>query len=53
MARASGFDPVAILGLLGAVLAARSGGAGSEAALAVGQGIAVTRQIAYTRQLEL
>jgi predicted Zn-dependent protease len=52
MVRASGIDPVAILGLLGAVLAARSG-AGSEAALALGQGIAVTRQIAYTRQLEL
>ena len=52
MARSSGLDPVSILGILGAVLAARSG-AGAQAAAAVGQGIAVTRQIAYTRQLEM
>ena len=52
MARMSGFDPVSLLGILGAVLAARSG-AGAQAAAAVGQGIAVTRQIAYTRQLEM
>jgi predicted Zn-dependent protease len=52
MARMSGPDPVALLGMLGAILAARSG-AGAQAAAAVGQGIAATRQIAYTRQLEM
>jgi predicted Zn-dependent protease len=41
------------LGLLGAVLAARSGAGGAQAAAVLGQGIAVTRQIAYTRQLEM
>src|ERR1051325_208922 len=51
-ARASGLDPISILGMLGAVLAARSG-AGAQAAATVGQGIALTRQIAYTRQLEM
>src|SRR5215467_11476404 len=53
MARMSGLDPVSLLGMLGAMLAARSGGAGAQAAAAVSQGLAVTRQIAYTRQLEL
>jgi len=52
MARMSGLDPVSLLGLLGVVLAARSG-AGAQAAGAVGQAIAATRQIAYTRQLEM
>ncbi len=52
MVRMSGPDPVAILGMLGAVAAARSG-AGSQAALMVGEGISATRQIAYTRQLEM
>ena len=53
MARMSGLDPIALLGMLGAVLAARSGAAGAQAAAAVSQGLSVTRQIAYTRQLEL
>jgi beta-barrel assembly-enhancing protease len=52
MVRMSGLDPVSILGILGAVAAARSG-AGSEAALMVGQGISAARQIGYTRQLEM
>ncbi len=52
MARMSGMDPVGLLGLLGAVLAAKSG-AGAQAAAAVGQGIAAMRQISYTRQLEM
>ncbi|HWX76133.1 MAG TPA: M48 family metalloprotease [Candidatus Acidoferrales bacterium] len=53
MARMSGIDPISVLGLLGAVLAARSGASGAQAAAVLGQGIAVTRQIAYTRQLEM
>jgi len=53
MARMSGLDPITVLGLLGAVLAARSGAGGAQAAAVLGQGIAVTRQIAYTRQLEM
>ena len=53
MARMSGLDPIALLGMLGAVLAARSGAAGAQAAAAVSQGLSVTRQIAYTRQLEM
>ncbi len=52
MVRMSGPDPISILGLLGAVAAARSG-AGSEAAIALSEGIAATKQIAYTRQLEM
>jgi beta-barrel assembly-enhancing protease len=52
MARMSGLDAVSLLGMLGALLAARSG-AGAQAAVAVGQGIAATRQIAFTRQLEM
>jgi predicted Zn-dependent protease len=52
MARMAGPDPIALLGLLGAMLAARSG-AGAEAAAALGQGIAAARQIAYTRGLEM
>ncbi len=52
MVRMSGPDPVAILGMLGAVAAARSG-AGSQAALMVGEGISAARQIGYTRQLEM
>ncbi len=52
MVRMSGLDPVSILGILGAVAAARSG-AGSQAALVLSQGIAATRQIGYTRQLEM
>lgn len=52
MVRMSGMDPVTILGLLGAVAAARTG-AGAQAALIVSQGISATKQIAYTRQLEM
>jgi predicted Zn-dependent protease len=52
MVRMSGLDPVSILGILGAVAAARSG-AGSQAALVLSEGISATRQIAYTRQLEM
>jgi beta-barrel assembly-enhancing protease len=51
MARMSGPDPLSLLGILGAVLA--RGGAGAQAAGAVGQAIAVQRQIGYTRQLEM
>jgi beta-barrel assembly-enhancing protease len=53
MARMSGMDPIALLGLLGAMLAARSGSGGAQAAAVLSQGIAATRQIAYTRQLEM
>jgi predicted Zn-dependent protease len=53
MARMSGMDPIALLGLLGAMLAARSGAGGAQAAAVLSQGIAATRQIAYTRQLEM
>ncbi len=52
MVRMSGPDPISILGLLGAVAAARSG-AGSQAAIALSEGISATKQIAYTRQLEM
>ncbi len=52
MVRMSGPDPISILGMLGAVAAARSG-AGSQAALMVGEGISAARQIGYTRQLEM
>ncbi len=53
MARMSGLDPIALLGLLGAMLAARSGASGAQAAAVLGQGIAAARQISYTRQLEM
>lgn len=51
MARMSGLDGTALLGLLGTLLVAA--GPGGQAAGAVGQAIAATRQIAYTRQLEM
>jgi predicted Zn-dependent protease len=55
MARQSGLDAISLLGLLGAFLLARtgSGSGGAAAAGAVGQAIAATRQIAYSRQLEM
>ena len=54
MARQSGPDAISLLGLLGAFLLARTGsGSGGQAAGAVGQAIAATRQIAYSRQLEM
>ncbi|MGH7825276.1 MAG: M48 family metalloprotease [Candidatus Binatia bacterium] len=52
MARSSGPDGISILSLLGALLLARTG-AGAQAAGAIGQAVAATRQIAYTRQLEM
>jgi predicted Zn-dependent protease len=52
MARSSGPDAISVLSLIGMVLLARSG-AGAQAAGAVGQAISATRQIAYSRQLEL
>lgn len=50
MARISGPDATSLLGLLGVFLAAR--GSGGAAAAALGQGLAATRQLSYTRQLE-
>jgi beta-barrel assembly-enhancing protease len=52
MARSSGPDAVSLLSLLGMLLLARSG-TGAQAAGAIGQAVAATRQIAYTRQLEM
>jgi len=52
MARSSGPDAISVLSLIGMILLARSG-AGAQAAGAVGQAISATRQIAYSRQLEL
>ena len=52
MARQSGLDAISLLSMLGALLLARSG-SGGQAAGAVGQAIAATRQIAYSRQLEM
>jgi len=44
----SGPDPISLLSLLGVFL----GGAGPQAAVALGQALAVTRQLSYNRQLE-
>jgi beta-barrel assembly-enhancing protease len=52
MARQSGLDAISLLSLLGAFLLARTG-SGAQAAGVVGQAIAATRQIAYSRQLEM
>jgi predicted Zn-dependent protease len=52
LARLSGGpDPVSILGLLGMILA--RGGAAAQAAGAISQGIAASRQFAFSRQLEM
>ncbi|HEY2987355.1 MAG TPA: M48 family metalloprotease [Candidatus Binatia bacterium] len=51
LARLSGPDPIAILGLLGMILA--RGGAAAQAAGALSQGLAATRMLTYSRQLEL
>lgn len=51
MARMSGPDPLAIIGLLGVLVA--GGSSGAQAAGTVGQAIAATRQLSYSRQLEL
>jgi predicted Zn-dependent protease len=53
MARQSGLDAISLLSLLGAFLLARAGSGGAAAAGTVGQAIAATRQIAYSRQLEM
>lgn len=52
MVRSSGPDAISILSLLGMVLLAKSGG-GAQAAGMVGQAVAATRQLAYSRQLEM
>jgi predicted Zn-dependent protease len=52
MARSAGPDAVSLVSLVGALLLARSGAA-AQAAGAVGQALAATRQIAYSRQLEM
>jgi predicted Zn-dependent protease len=49
-AKLSGLDPISLLGLLGVFLAG-SGGLG-QAAGAVAQGIAATRQLSFNRELE-
>ncbi|HEX9445261.1 MAG TPA: M48 family metalloprotease [Candidatus Binatia bacterium] len=51
MQRMSGPDPLALLGLLGMILA--RGGAAGQAAGAVGQALSATRQFAFSRGLEL
>lgn len=52
MARQSGPDAISLLSMLGALLLARTG-SGGQAAGTLGQAIAATRQIAYSRQLEM
>ena len=52
MARQSGPDAISLLSLVGMLLLARSG-AGAQAAGVVGQAVSATRQIAYSRQLEM
>ena len=52
MARHSGPDAISLFSLVGMLLLARSG-AGAQAAGVVGQAISATRQIAYSRQLEM
>lgn len=52
MARSSGPDAISILSLLAMVALAKSG-SGAQAAGMVGQAVAATRQLAYSRQLEM
>ena len=52
MARSSGPDATSVVSLLAMILLARNG-AGAQAAGVVGQAISATRQIAYSRQLEM
>ncbi|HMF52631.1 MAG TPA: M48 family metalloprotease [Candidatus Saccharimonadales bacterium] len=52
MARSSGPDAISILSLLSMVLLAKSG-SGAQAAGMVGQAVAATRQLAFSRQLEM
>ncbi|MGH7831706.1 MAG: M48 family metallopeptidase, partial [Candidatus Binatia bacterium] len=51
MARLSGTDPLSLLGMLGAMLS--RGGAAAQAAGALGQALAATRQFSYNRKLEM
>jgi len=51
MARISGPDPTSLLALLGVFLAG-GGGSEAQAAAALGQALAATRQLSYSRQLE-
>lgn len=52
MARASGPDAISILSLLAMVALAKSG-SGGQAAGVVGQAVSATRQLAFSRQLEM
>jgi predicted Zn-dependent protease len=52
MARSSGPDAISILSLLSMVALARTG-SGAQAAGIVGQAVSATRQLAYSRQLEM
>jgi len=52
MARSSGPDAISILSLLAMVALARSG-SGGQAAGMVGQAVSATRQLAFSRQLEM
>jgi predicted Zn-dependent protease len=52
MARSSGPDAISLLSLASLLLLTRSS-AGAQAASTVGQAVAATRQIAYSRQLEM
>ncbi|MGE5217179.1 MAG: M48 family metalloprotease [Chloroflexota bacterium] len=52
MVRSSGPDAISILSLLSMVLLAKTG-SGGQAAGMVGQAVAATRQLAYSRQLEM
>jgi predicted Zn-dependent protease len=52
MARASGPDAISILSLLAMVALAKSG-SGAQAAGMVGQAVSATRQLAFSRQLEM
>ena len=52
MARSSGPDAISLLSLASLLLVSRNA-AGAEAASTVGQAVAATRQIAYSRQLEM
>ena len=52
MARASGPDAISILSLLAMVALARNG-SGGQAAGMVGQAVSATRQLAFSRQLEM
>jgi len=52
MVRSSGPDAISILSLLGMVLLAKSG-SGGQAVGMVGQAVSATRQLAFSRQLEM